>query len=37
MSAKPSVEQSTAETLDIDVYLTSRIFEESQRRRNRVI
>jgi hypothetical protein len=37
IGSKPSVEQSTVETLDIDMCLTSRICEGCQRWRNRVI
>jgi hypothetical protein len=37
MSTKQSVEQSTAETLDIDLCLSLIVCEGSQRRRNRVV
>jgi hypothetical protein len=37
MGGKPSVEEGMAETLDIDMCLTSRISEGQKRWRNRVI
>jgi len=37
MGEKPSVEEGMAETLDIDMCLTSRICERQKRRRNRAL